>query len=173
MKWKIVGVALAVALLVAAVALVQARGAGWGEKPAAGPAWGNGKWGAANKTGCPVGVARHGRFLNTTLYTTTRDLSITGDGLSISLKVDVVNANATSPYGRIVYGTGTVTIGGATYSAKSVAGMVGPRGADLRIYTGDALIAIRYFNGKYYAVVKPLGQPGYKTYTSNATLTVK
>lgn len=58
----------------------------------------------------------------------------------MALTVDVVNKNATKPYGRIIYGI--VQLGGTTYTAKSVMGAIGPNGLRLTVYTGKELIII-------------------------------
>jgi len=85
--------------------------------------------------------------------------------------VDVVGVNVTR-FGRVVYGTGSVELGGVSYTAKSVAGFLGGNAADLTIYTGNALIKVMYHNGRYYAVVKPLGAAGFQRFNGTATLTV-
>jgi len=72
----------------------------------------------------------------------------------------------------VVYGTGSVELGGVSYTAKSVAGFLGGDAADLTIYMGNAIIKIKYYNGIYYAVVKPLGAAGLQRFNSTATLTV-
>jgi hypothetical protein len=72
----------------------------------------------------------------------------------------------------VVYGTGSVELGGVSYTAKSVAGFLGGNAADLTIYTGNAMIKIKYYNGRYYAVVKPLGTAGFQRFNGTATLTV-
>jgi len=40
------------------------------------------------------------------------------------------------------------------------------------MYTGNAIIKIRYYGGVHYAVVKPLGTAGYQQFNGTATLTV-
>jgi len=154
---------LAVAVLVAAVGFAYAHGV-WGGKDVGVKGW--------KGVGESVAGCRGGWFANVTLYSATRQLSISGDGINVALVVDVVNRNASSPYGRIVYGAGTVQLGGVTYTVKSVAGGVGPRGVHLNVYTGSELIVIRYLDGRYYAVVKPLGAAGLQRYNGTATFTV-
>lgn len=172
MKTRIVVLAVAAALIIAAAALAYAQNTtnatrGTAEKVSTAKHWWHGAKGGW------TGAGRYrGRGANVTLYATSRKLTISGDGIGVSLNVDVVNANATSPYGRVVYGTGTVQLGGNTYTAKSVYGAVGPRGAHLTIYTGNALISLRYYKGQYRAVVKTLGQRGYITYNGTATLQI-
>jgi len=103
-------------------------------------AWENG--GRATVHGMPIAWGRgkiHGGLANATLYVSTRQVTISGDGISAQLTVDVVNRNMTSTAGRVVYGTGTVTLGGATYNAKTVYGVVGNNAAHLTMYTGDAI----------------------------------
>ncbi|MCU7786389.1 hypothetical protein ODS41_00390 [Pyrobaculum sp. 3827-6] len=171
MKARTAALAVAAALIIAAAALAYAQNTTntaqvAAEKSTVKHWWhgAKGGWTAAGRCG--------GRGANATLYAASRKLTISGDGINVSLNIDVVNANATSPYGRVVYGTGTVQLGGNTYTAKSVYGAVGPRGARLTIYTGDALISLHYYNGRYRAVVKTLGQPGYATYNGTATLQI-
>ncbi len=101
----------------------------------------------------------------------TRQVTISGDGIKAAFTVDVVGVNVTQ-FGRVVYGTGTVELGGVSYTAKSVAGFPGRNVAELTIYTGNALIRIMYHNGRYHAVVKPLGKPGFQRFNGTATLTV-
>lgn len=169
MKARITIAILAVALIVAAVAMAYAQNAtGTTKTPAAKAGW-RPEW---HKGWAPRGVTGQCKAANITLYSTSRQLTITGDGINVALNVDVVNANATSPYGRIVYGTGTVQLGGNTYTAKSVYGAVGPRGATLTVYTGKELVVIRYFDGQYLAVVKTFGQQGYQRYNGTATLNI-
>lgn len=181
MRTKTVLVIAALALVAGIAAIAYAQGAqgntatSWEVKGGFGKGW-EGHW-AVGKAGrgaggWETGKGCGGRYLNTTLYATTRQLTISGDGISVSLTVDVVNRNATSPYGRIIYGTGTVQLGGNTYTAKSVSGAVAPNGARITVYTGKELIAVRYYNGKYYAVVKTFGQPGYQSYNGTATLNI-
>ncbi|RFA95666.1 hypothetical protein [Pyrobaculum aerophilum] len=181
MKARIAIAILAVALIAVAVAMAYAQNAtGTTITPAAKAGWGPGwhkGWEAGWRPGwhkgwAPKGVAGHCGAANITLYTTSRQLTITGDGINVALNVDVVNANATSPYGRIVYGTGTVQLGGNTYTAKSVYGAVKPWGAKLTVYTGNELVVIKYFNGQYLAVVKTFGQQGYQSYNGTATLNI-
>lgn len=125
---------------------------------------------------CPPGhlpgARRGGGWLNATLYSTTRQLTISGAGVEASLSVDVVNRNASSPYGAVVYGSGVVKLGDGTYTAKSVYGHVGPYGAELRIYTGRELIYLRYREDRYWAVVKTLGEPGARVYNGTASLKI-
>mgnify|MGYP001772597964 CR=1 FL=1 len=130
-------------------------------------AWGHGGWAK------PSIAWKRGGFANVTLYVSTRQVTISGDGISAQLTVDVVNRNTTSTAGRVVYGTGTVTLGGATYNAKTVYGVVGNNTARLKIYTGDAIISLLYKNGQYYAVVKPLGKPGYERFNGTAVLQIQ
>jgi len=137
-------------------------------------AWGHG--GRATAHGMPIAWGRgkiHGGLANATLYVSTRQVTISGDGISAQLTVDIVNRNTTSTAGRVIYGTGTVTLGGATYNAKTVYGVVGNNAARLTIYTGDAIISLLYKNGQYYAVVKPLGKSGYERFNGTATLQIR
>jgi len=110
-------------------------------------------------------------YANVTLSVAIRQVSISGDGIKAELTVDVVGVNVTR-FGRVVYGTGTVELGGVSYTAKSVAGFLGGDAARFTIYTGNAIIKIKYYNGMYYAVVKPLGTAGYQQFNGTATLTV-
>ena len=55
--------------------------------------------------------------------------------------MDVVGVNVTR-FGRVVYGTGSVELGGVLYTAKSVAGFLGGDAAHFTIYTGNAVIKI-------------------------------
>jgi hypothetical protein len=166
-KWLVVAGVLAV-LLVAAVAFAHgygARGSDWwgtkGWKDVGGKGWkDDAGWGRA--AGCGA---------NVTLNVATRQVSISGDGIKAAFTVDVVGVNVTR-FGRVVYGTGSVELGGVSYTAKSVAGFLGVNAADLTIYTGNALIKVMYHNGMYYAVVKPLGTAGFQRFNGTATLTV-
>ncbi len=166
-KWLIAAGVLAV-LLVAAVAFAHghgARGSDW---------WGSKGWkdvgGKADKKGAD-GWGRGVGYANVTLNVAIRQVTISGDGIKAVLTVDVVGVNVTR-FGRVVYGTGSVELGGVSYTAKSVAGFLGGNAADLTIYTGNALIKVMYHNGRYYAVVKPLGTAGYQRFNGTATLTV-
>ena len=155
-------------MLIAAAAFAHghgARGSDWwgtkGWKDVGGKGWKDGAgWGRG--AGCGA---------NVTLSVATRQVSISGDGIKAAFTVDVVGVNVTR-FGRVVYGTGTVELGGVSYTAKSVAGFLGGNAADLTIYTGNAMIKIKYYNGMYYAVVKPLGTAGYQQFNGTATLTV-
>jgi hypothetical protein len=166
-KWLTAAGVLAV-LLIAAVAFAHgygARGSDWwgskGWKDVGGKGWNDGAgWGRA--AGCGA---------NVTLSVATRQVSISGDGIKAAFTVDVVGVNVTR-FGRVVYGTGSVELGGVSYTAKSVAGFLGGNAADLTIYTGNAMIKIKYYNGMYYAVVKPLGTAGFQRFNGTATLTV-
>ena len=99
-----------------------------------------------------------------------RQVSISGDGIKAELTADVVGVNVTR-FGRVVYGTGSVELGGVSYTAKSAAGFLGGDAARFTIYTGNAIIKIKYYGGVYYAVVKPLGTAGYQRFNGTATLT--
>jgi hypothetical protein len=145
-RWLTVGV-LAV-LLVAAAAFAHGAGGAWK---------GTAKW--------------KGHVDSAALNVATRQVTISGDGIKTALTVDVVGVNVTR-FGRVVYGTGSVELGGVSYTAKSVAGFLGGNAADLTIYTGNALIKVMYHNGRYYAVVKPLGTAGYQRFNGTPTLTV-
>ena len=101
----------------------------------------------------------------------TRQVTISGDGIKAAFTVDVVGVNVTR-FGRVVYGTDSVELGGVSYTAKSVAGFLGRDTAQFTIYTGNAMIKIKYYNGMYYAVVKPLGAAGFQRFNGTATLTV-
>jgi hypothetical protein len=59
----------------------------------------------------------------------------------VVFSVDVVGVNVTR-FGRVVYGTGSVELGGVLYTAKSVAGFLGGDAAHFTIYTGNAVIKI-------------------------------
>jgi hypothetical protein len=111
-------------------------------------------------------------YANVTLSVATRQVSISGDGIKAELTVDVVGVNVTK-FGRVVYGTGSVELGGVSYTAKSVAGFPGGDAARFTIYTGNAIIKIKYYNGMYYAVVKSLGTAAFQRFNGTATLTVK
>jgi len=127
--------------------------------------------GAAVDKGVHNAVKAKKAIANVTLHVATRHINITGRGIRLDLTVDVVGVNATK-LGRVVYGTGSLELGNATYTVKSVTGTLGKNTAELTIYTGNALIRIVYHNGKYYAVVKPLGEPGLQKYGGRAKLTV-
>jgi hypothetical protein len=166
-KWLVAAGVLAV-LLVAAVAFAHghgARGSDW---------WGSKGWkdvgGKAGEKGAD-GWGRAAGYANVTLSVAIRQVSISGDGIKAELTVDVVGVNVTK-FGRVVYGTGTVELGGVSYTAKSVAGFLGGDAARFTIYTGNAIIKIKYYNGMYYAVVKPLGTAGFQQFNGTATLTV-
>jgi hypothetical protein len=167
-KWLTAAGVLAV-LLIAAVAFAHdygTRGSDWwgskaGWKDVGGKGW---KDGAGWRQGAGCGA-------NVTLSVATRQVSISGDGIKVALTVDVVGVNVTK-FGRVVYGTGSVELGGVSYTAKSVAGFLGGDAAHFTIYTGNALIKIMYHNGRYYAVVKPLGTAGFQRFNGTATLTV-
>jgi len=166
-KWLIVAGVLAV-LLVAAVAFAHGYGARGSD------CWGSKGWkdvgGKAGKKDAGWGRGA-GCGANVTLSVATRQVTISGDGIKAELTVDVVGVNVTR-FGRVVYGTGSVELGGVSYTAKSVAGFLGGNAADLTIYTGNALIKVMYHNGRYYAVVKPLGTAGFQRFNGTATLTV-
>jgi len=136
---------------------------------------GGGHWWGPKAGWKDVGGAHWGRAagygVNVTLSVATRQVFISGDGIEVELTVDVVGRNVTR-FGRVVYATGTVELGGVSYTAKSVAGFLGRNAADLTIYTGNALIKVMYHNGRYHAVVKPLGAAGLQRYNGTATLTV-
>ena len=163
-KWLSVAGVLAV-LLIAAAAFAYSHGA-WG---------GGGHWWGPKAGWKDVGGAGWGRAAgcgaNVTLSVATRQVSISGDGIKAAFTVDVVGVNVTK-FGRVVYGTGSVELGGVSYTAKSVAGFFGGDAAHFTIYTGNALIKIMYYNGRYYAVVKPLGTAGFQRFNGTATLTV-
>jgi hypothetical protein len=152
-------------LLIAAAAFAYSHGA-WG---------GGGHWWGPKAGWKDVGGAGRGRAVgcgaNVTLSVATRQVTISGDGIKAVFTVDVVGVNVTQ-FGRVVYGTGSVELGGVSYTAKSVAGFLGRNAADLTIYTGNALIKVMYHNGMYYAVVKPLGTAGYQRFNGTAILTV-
>jgi hypothetical protein len=128
------------------------------------------RWKGSKKGGDGWGRAA-GCGANVTLSVATRQVSISGDGIKAELTVDVVGVNVTR-FGRVVYGTGSVELGGVSYTAKSVAGFLGGDAARFTIYTGNAIIKIKYYNGMYYAVVKPLDTAGYQQFNGTATLTV-
>jgi hypothetical protein len=166
-KWLVAAGVLAV-LLIAAVAFAHghgARGSNW---------WGTKGWkdvgGKAGKKGAD-GWGRGVGYVNVTLSVAIRQVSISGDGIKAELTVDVVGVNVTR-FGRVVYGTGSVELGGVSYTAKSVAGFLGGDAARFTIYTGNAIIKIKYHNGMYYAVVKPLGTAAFQQFNGTATLTV-
>jgi len=167
-KWLVAAGVLAV-LLVAAVAFAHGHGARgsdwWGSKAG----WKD-VGGKAGKKGAD-GWGRGAGYANVTLSVATRQVTISGDGIKAVLTVDVVGVNVTK-FGRVVYGTGSVELGGVSYTAKSVAGFLGGDAARLTIYTGNAIIKIKYYNGMYYAVVKPLGTAGFQRFNGTATLTV-
>jgi len=111
----------------------------------------------------------------TALYVSTRQVTISGNGILAQLTVDIVYRYATSTVGRVAYGTGTVTLGNTTYNAETVHGVVdlGNNAAHLVIYTGDTIISLLYYNGQYYAVVKPLGKLTYERFNGTATLQIQ
>ena len=130
-RWLVVAGVLAV-LLVATAAFAHSHGA-WG---GGGHWWGTKGW-------KDVGGAGRGRAAgcgaNVTLSVATRQVSISGDGIKAELTVDVVGINVTR-FGQVVYGTGSVELGGVSYTAKSVAGFLGGGAARFTIYTGNAII---------------------------------
>ena len=77
-------------------------------------------------------------YANVTLSVATRQVSISGDGIKVAFTVDVVGVNVTE-FGWVVYGTGSVELGGVSYTAKSVAGFLGGDAARFTIYTGNAI----------------------------------
>jgi hypothetical protein len=165
-KWLIAAGVLAV-LLVAVAAFAHghgARGSDW---------WGSKGWKDVGGKGWKDGAGwRRGvGYANVTLSVATRQVTISGDGIKVVFTVDVVGVNVTR-FGRVVYGTGSVELGGVSYTAKSVAGFLGGDAARFTIYTGNAIIKIKYYNGMYYAVVKPLDTAGYQRFNGTATLTV-
>lgn len=129
--------------------------------------YGPSHWVPHRPSGC---TPTRGERRNSTLYVSTRQLYISGSGIDAVLTVDLVSRNATSIYGVVVYGTGTVKLGNNTYVAKSVSGVVAPKFVMVRIYTGRELIFITYHNGRYKAVVKLLGAPGAQIYSGTASL---
>jgi len=166
-KWLTAAGMLAV-LLIVAVAFAHgygARGSNW---------WGTKGWkdvgGKAGKKGAD-GWGREVGYANVRLSVAARQVTISGDGIKAELTVDVVGVNVTR-FGRVVYGTGSVELGGVLYTAKSAAGFLGGDAAHFTIYTGNAVIKIKYYGGMYYAVVKPLGTAGYQRFNGTATLTV-
>jgi hypothetical protein len=167
-KWLVAAGVLAV-LLVAAVAFAHNHGAQgsdwWGSKAG----WKD-VGGKAGKKG-PTAGGGAGCGANVTLSVAARQVTISGDGIKAAFTVDVVGVNVTK-FGRVVYGTGTVELGGVSYTAKSVAGLLGRNVAELTIYTGNALIKIMYHNGRYYAVVRPHDKPGFQRLNGTAILTV-
>jgi hypothetical protein len=167
-KWLIAAGVLTV-LLIAAVAFAHSHGAQgsdwWGSKAG---------WKDVGVKGWKDGAGwrrRAGCGANVTLSVAARQVIISGDGIKAAFTVDVVGVNVTK-FGRVVYGTGAVELGGVSYTAKSVAGLLGRNVAELIIYTGNALIRIMYHNGRYYAVVKPLGTAGFQRFNGTAILTV-
>jgi len=128
-------------LLVAAAASAHSHGSDWwgskGWKDVGGKGWKDGAgWGRG--AGCGA---------NVTLSVATRQVTISGDGIKAALTVDVVGVNV-AKFGRVVYGTGTVELGGVSYTAKSVAGFFGGDAARFTIYTGSAIIKIKYYGVK-------------------------
>ncbi len=131
-KWLVAAGVLAV-LLIAAVAFAHsygARGSDWwgtkGRKDVGGKA---GKKGAD-------GWGRGADYADVTLSVATRQVTISGDGIKAAFTVDVVGVNVTR-FGRVVYGTGSVELGGVSYTAKSVAGFLGGDAARFTIHTGE------------------------------------
>ncbi|MFN3803470.1 MAG: hypothetical protein ACK4SY_00225 [Pyrobaculum sp.] len=155
MRWKIVTLAVTLTLAIAALQLAYAHG-----------------W----RGGTPPGPQAYGMsacwIANTTLYVATRQVSIVGDDIQAAFTVDIVNRNASSPYGKVVYGGGEVTLGGVRYVAKSVRGVIGLEAARLVVYTGSEMVSIWYYNGRYVAIVKTFGKTGYLRYDGTATLNV-
>jgi len=89
------------------------------------------------------------------------------------LVVDVVNTNASHIVGGVVYGTGTLTLGNATYAVKTAYGTAVRGDVKLTLYTGNAIILLQYKHGRYFAVVKPLGRPGVERFGGKATLKIQ
>ncbi len=135
-KWLTAAGMLAV-LLIAAVAFAHgygARGSDW---------WGpKAGWkdvgGKAGKKGAD-GWGRGADYANVTLSVATRQVFISGDGIKAVFAVDVVGVNVMR-FGRVVYGAGSVELGGVLYTAKSAAGFLGVDAARFTIYTGNAII---------------------------------
>jgi len=108
-----------------------------------------------------------------TVYVTTRHLVINGSRIFADLSVDVINDNASRIAGRVVYGTGTLTLGNATYAVKTAYGTVAKGDVKLELYTGDSIILLQYKHGRYFAIVKPLGRPGVERFGGRATLEIQ
>ncbi|MEM0370743.1 MAG: hypothetical protein QXE80_08630 [Pyrobaculum sp.] len=152
MEKKIITAAVLLALLVAA-AVVYAHGGAYGKK---------GPW---RDSTCN---ATKSQWLNATWTVDTRQIKIVGEGIEASLDVEVVAKD--SSRGIIVGGSGYVKLGDATYTVKTIHGRVDSIKSQFVIYTGSELIVIKYGNGQYSAVVKVLGQPGYKVYRGAAQI---
>ena len=133
-KWLTAAGVLAV-LLVATAAFAHSYGA-WG---GGGHWWGpKAGWKDVGGKGWKDGTGwgREVGYANVTLNVATRQVTISGDGIKAELTVDVVGVNVTR-FDRVVYGTGSVELGGVSYTAKSVAGFLGGDAARFfTIYTG-------------------------------------
>ena len=152
MRTKVFVAAALLALMVAA-AVVYAHGDAYGKK---GP-WRDSTWNATKS-----------QWLNATWTVDTRQIKIVGEGIEASLDVEVVAKDWSR--GIIVGGSGYVKLGDATYIVKTIHGRVDSKKSQFVIYTGSELIVIKYGNGQYSAVVKILGQPGYKVYRGAAQI---
>jgi len=107
------------------------------------------------------------------LYVTTRTLKINGSRILAELNVDVVNENVTHVYGRVIYGTGTITLGNETFVIKTVYGTLNGREAKLTLYAGNALIELHVRGHRYFAVVKHFGQSEAKIFAGRAEVKVQ
>jgi len=106
-------------------------------------------------------------------YAATRHVVINGSKIYADLTVDVVSANASSIAGRVVYGTGMLTLGNATYTVKTAYGTLAKGAVKLMLYTGNSIILLQYRHGRYFAVVKPLGRPSAERFGGRATLEIQ
>jgi len=107
------------------------------------------------------------------LYVTARHLVINGNKIYADLTVDVVNADASRIAGRVVYGTGTLTLGNATYAVKTAYGTVTKGSVKLTLYTGNSIVLLQYKHSYYFAIVKPLGRPGVERFGGRVTLKIQ
>ncbi len=179
--WVIAGIAVALAVATAYIALALSpsnattTGARWVDRaphwsvPAAqGPTWSGAmaeQWAAH-----PRGPFNRGDRWPISAPPTAENLtvSMSSDQVSLQLKLTGITRGS-SDVAQIVAGGGSVEAGGQSYNVVSACGVVGSGFFALRLYTGNALIAVVYHNGVYRAVVQPLGIAQMTVYYGNAT----
>ena len=181
--WIAVGV-IAVAIVAAYIALAQNTSSGTSTYTSTAPAgrWAGGApyWrGGAPYGPCPASSAYpsrpsgwRGRWVgNAAAYPpTAENLSISMSSSQIALQLSLVGiTRGSNAAAQIVAGSGSVEVGGQSYKVVSAYGVAGNGFFMLRLYTGNALMAITYFNGVYRAVIQPLGTTQITIYYGNAT----
>ncbi|MEL9991412.1 MAG: hypothetical protein QXP98_07510 [Thermoproteus sp.] len=118
--------------------------------------WGRGRWGV---------------WRNVTVYPpTAKNITISMTSSQVSLQLELVGiVRGPSAFAEVVAGSGSITAGGRTYNVVSAYGAAGSNYFALRIYTGNALITVWYFNGVYRVAVQQLGSTQITIYYGNAT----